>query len=116
MRISDWSSDVCSSDLGDAYGLNRDITAESAEEYHAVQLETLKRAQVDFACAMTFNNIQEATGAARAAARIGVPLSVALTLDSTHRLKYGPTLGDSLTEQIGRDSCRERGCTKSKNS
>src|SRR3546814_3538382 len=103
MHISDWSSDVCSSDLqipnlliggilgprGDAYGLNRDITAESAEEYHAVQLETLKRAQVDFACAMTFNNIPEATGAARAAARIGVPLSVALTLDSTHRLKSG---------------------------
>src|SRR3546814_2355133 len=34
---------------GDAYGLNRDISAESAEAYHAVQLETLKRAQVDFA-------------------------------------------------------------------
>src|SRR3546814_5249469 len=123
MRISDWSSDVCSSDLaefgfgfllsgldyraspdwgaklgysataladaniaaiaflqeiaddyrdqipnlliggilgprGDAYGLNRDITAESAEEYHADQLETLKRAEVEFACAMNFNNIQ----------------------------------------------------------
>src|SRR3546814_7964464 len=121
MHISDWSSDVCSSDLqipnlliggilgprGDAYGLNRDITAESAEEYHAVQLETLKRAQVDFACAMTFNNIPEATGAARAAARIGVPLSVALTLDSTHRLKSGPTLGEAITEidaQTGLDA------------
>src|SRR3546814_11292545 len=98
MRISDWSSDVCSSDLGDAYGLNRDITAESAEEYHAVQLETLKRAQVDFACAMTFNNIPEAVGAARAAAQIGVPLSVALTLDSTHRLKSGQTLGEAISE------------------
>jgi len=82
---------------GDAYGLNRDITAESAEEYHAIQLETLKRAQVDFACAMTFNNIPEAVGAARAAARIGVPLSVALTLDRTHRLKSGPTLGEAIT-------------------
>src|SRR3546814_2644211 len=27
----------------DAYGLNRDISAERAEAYHAVQLETLKR-------------------------------------------------------------------------
>jgi homocysteine S-methyltransferase len=82
---------------GDAYGLNRDISAESAEEYHAVQLETLKRAQVDFACAMTFNNIPEAVGAARAAAQAGVPLSVALTLDSTHRLKSGPALGEAIT-------------------
>ncbi len=82
---------------GDAYGLNRDITVESAEEYHAVQLATLKRAQVDFACAMTFNNIPEAVGAARAAARIGVPLSVSLTLDDTHRLKSGPTLGQGIT-------------------
>src|SRR3546814_11675162 len=103
MHISDWSSDVCSSDLqipnlliggilgprGDAYGLNRDITAESAEEYHAVQLETLKRAQVDFACAMTFNNIPEATGAARAAARIGVPLPLALPRSDERREGQG---------------------------
>lgn len=82
---------------GDAYGLNREITAESAEEYHAVQLETLKRAEVDFACAMTFNNIPEAVGAARAAARAGVPLSVSLTLNSNHRLKSGPTLGEAIT-------------------
>jgi homocysteine S-methyltransferase len=81
---------------GDAYGLNRDITIESAEDYHAVQLETLKRAQVDFACAMTFNNVPEAVGAARAAARIGVQLSVSLTLDETHRLKSGPTLGQAI--------------------
>ena len=37
---------------GDAYSLNRKITADSAEEYHAVQLETLKSAGVDFACAL----------------------------------------------------------------
>ena len=92
---------------GDAYGLNREMTAEGAEAYHAVQLETLKRAEVDFACAMTFNNIPEAVGAARAAARTGVPLSVSLTLDRTHRLKSGPTLGEAITgidTQAGLDS------------
>jgi S-methylmethionine-dependent homocysteine/selenocysteine methylase len=81
---------------GDAYSLNREITAESAEDYHAVQLETLKSAKVDFACAMTFNNIPESVGAARAAAKIGVPLSVSLTLDSTFRLKSGPALGEAI--------------------
>jgi len=81
---------------GDAYSLNREITAESAEDYHAVQLETLKSANVDFACAMTFNNIPESVGASRAAAKIGVPLSVSLTLDSTFRLKSGPALGEAI--------------------
>lgn len=92
---------------GDAYGLNRNITAESAEAYHTVQLETLKRAQVDFATAMTFNNVPEAVGAARAAAWVGVPLAVALTLDSSHRLKSGPTLAEAITEidaQTGSDA------------
>ena len=63
-----------------------------------MQLRTLKAAGVDFACAMTFNNVPEAVGAARAAAKIGVPLSVALTLDSTCRLKSGPSLAEAITE------------------
>ena len=83
---------------GDAYSLNREITADSAEDYHSVQLETLKSANVDFACALTFNNVAESVGAARAAARVGVPLSISLTLDSTHKLKSGPTLPDAITE------------------
>ncbi len=92
---------------GDAYGLNRDITPESAEDYHAVQLNTLQASGVDFACAMTFNNVPEAIGAARAASQIGVPLSVALTLDSTCRLKSGPSLSEAITEidaQTGEDA------------
>ncbi len=92
---------------GDAYSRNHDITAESAEDYHAVQLGTLKLSGVDFACALTFNNVPEAIGAARAAAKIGVPLSVALTLDSTCRLKSGPTLAEAITEidtQTGEDA------------
>jgi len=91
---------------GDAYSLNKEITVESAEDYHAIQLDTLKRANVDFACAMTFNNVPESVGAARAAAKIGVPLSISLTLDSTFRLKSGPSLAEAIAEidaQTGAD-------------
>ncbi len=88
----------CIGPRGDAYGLNTEITAESAEDYHSVQLETLKAANVDFACAATFNNISEAVGVSRAAARIGVPLTVSLTLDSSHRLRSGPTLAEAIPE------------------
>ncbi len=34
----------CIGPRGDAYGLNTEITAESADDYHSVQLETLKAA------------------------------------------------------------------------
>ncbi|MCH9663117.1 MAG: homocysteine S-methyltransferase family protein [Gammaproteobacteria bacterium] len=92
---------------GDAYNLNASITTESAEDYHAVQLETLKTAGVDFASALTFNNVPEAVGAARAAAKIGVSLSISLTLDNTYCLKSGPSLAEAITaidEQTGADA------------
>ncbi len=81
---------------GDAYSLNRTITADEAEDYHSFQLEALKYSHVDFAGAVTFNNIPEAIGAARAAARIGVPFSMSFMLDSNHRLKSGPSLKEAI--------------------
>jgi S-methylmethionine-dependent homocysteine/selenocysteine methylase len=81
---------------GDAYSLNQTMTADEAEDYHSFQLEGLKHAAVDFVSAVTFNNVPEAVGVARAAARIGLPLSVSFTLDSDHRLKSGPSLKEAL--------------------
>lgn len=81
---------------GDAYSLNRTITADEAEDYHSVQLETLRKAGVDIVSAMTFNNIPEAVGLSRAAARFGLPLSLSFTLDSNSRLKSGPSLKEAI--------------------
>ncbi len=81
---------------GDAYQLNRTITAEEAEEYHAVQIASLAKAEVDLVEAMTFNNVPEAVGVARASARAGLPLSVLFTLDETARLASGPTLREAI--------------------
>lgn len=83
---------------GDAYSLNRTITADEAEEYHSVQLATLKATGVDMAWAMTFNNVPESVGISRAAASAGLPLAMGLTLDSTCKLKSGPTLAEAITE------------------
>lgn len=82
---------------GDAYGLNRDITIEEAENYHSVQLETLKRAEVDLAWAVTFNNPAEAIGVVRAAKRIGLPVAVSFTLNSSHRLSSGVSLAEAIS-------------------
>jgi len=81
---------------GDAYSLNRTITADEAEEYHSFQLDVHKRSAVDFVWAATFNNVPEAVGVARAAARIGLPLQISFTLDSNHRLKSGPSLKEAI--------------------
>jgi S-methylmethionine-dependent homocysteine/selenocysteine methylase len=82
---------------GDAYERNENITENEAEDYHSVQLETLKKADVDLALAITFNNIPESIGVARAAAKIGVPLGISLTLDSTSKLNSGPSLVKAIT-------------------
>ena len=40
---------------GDAYALNRTITSSEAEDYHGIQMGTLKAAKVDIVWAATFN-------------------------------------------------------------
>lgn len=82
---------------GDAYAKNLSITENEAEDYHSVQLTTLKAANVDMALAITFNNIPESIGVARAAKKIGVPLAISLTLDSSSKLNSGPSLADAIT-------------------
>ena len=86
----------CIGPRGDAYSLNRDITAEDAEEYHSVQVSSLKECGVDLVWAATINNIPEAVGISRAAAAAGLPLNLSFTLDSTRRLKSGPSLKEAI--------------------
>lgn len=81
---------------GDAYGQDHTITADEAETYHRVQLATLKQAEVDLVSAMTFNNIPEAVGVARAAASVGLPLSMSFMVDPAGRLTTGPTLREAV--------------------
>jgi S-methylmethionine-dependent homocysteine/selenocysteine methylase len=81
---------------GDAYGEDRTITEAEAEDYHCVQLETLRQAGVDLVSAMTFNSVPEAIGLARAAADVGLPLSVSFMVDAEGRLLGGQTLQEAI--------------------
>ncbi len=81
---------------GDAYELNRTLTAEEAEEYHGVQLATLAAAGVDLVEAMTFNSVAEAVGIARAAARAGLPLAILFTVDPAGHLASGESLREAV--------------------
>ena len=57
----------CIGPRGDAYELNRKMSAEEAEQYHAEQIQTLSDADVDMVTGLTLNNASEAIGIARAA-------------------------------------------------
>ena len=86
----------CVGPRGDAYSLNDTITEAEAEDYHAVQIATLKDCGVDLIWAATINNIPEAVGISRAAAAAGLPVNISFTLDSNHKLKSGPSLKDAV--------------------
>ncbi|HUR13938.1 MAG TPA: homocysteine S-methyltransferase family protein [Mycobacteriales bacterium] len=89
---------------GDAYGLNRVITADEAEDYHGVQLQTLRQSAVDVVSAMTFNSVPEAVGVARAAAAVGLPLSMSFMVTPEGRLLSGPSFHEAVEavdEQAG---------------
>lgn len=81
---------------GDAYTGGAEMDAGEAERYHGIQLATLARAGVDLVEAMTFNNVPEAIGVARAAAGCGLPASISFTLDSSSRLSSGPSLREAI--------------------
>ncbi len=81
---------------GDAYGQDRTITADMAEDYHGVQLGTLHEAGVDLVSALTFNSVPEAVGLCRAAASAGLPLSMSFMVDATGRVLTGLTLQDAV--------------------
>lgn len=81
---------------GDAYERNVVMTRDEAEDYHSVQLATLKKAEVDLAWAFTFNDEEEAIGAARAARAADVPLAVSFTLTSDAHVHSGSTLAAAI--------------------
>src|SRR3546814_3289407 len=94
MRISDWSSDVCSSDLGFA-GLPL------YDERHTVLGALLAGSRRGFGEMGIIEPVLRC-----AAARF----SQMLELGRTREQGRAEGLVDALTGPIGRASCRERGC------
>lgn len=82
---------------GDAYEGTREMTADEAEDYHAIQMTTLKQADVDLAWVFTCGNEVEALGAVRAARGVGLPVAVSFIVGSDARLLgTGTTLADGV--------------------
>lgn len=73
------------------------MTIDAAQAYHAPQIAVLAKAGCDMISAFTIGTVDEAIGMVRAAAVVGVPISIALTVETDGRLPDGTILSDAIS-------------------
>lgn len=86
----------CIGPRADAYRRDGALTAEAAEDYHRVQVETFKSADADLVTALSLSSSQEAIGIVRACDSVGLPSAVSFMLEKDHRLQSGETLRQAI--------------------
>ena len=87
---------ACIGPRGDGYEPGRIMTPGEAEAYHAHQAGALASAGPDMLSALTINNLPEAIGVTRAAARTGLPFALSFTVETDGRLPTGEPLGAAI--------------------
>jgi homocysteine S-methyltransferase len=80
----------------DAYSPTLLMSADEAEQYHAVQMRTLAEAGCAQVTALTLTYPEEGIGIVRAAKAVGIPIVVGFTVETDGRLPNG----DSIEEAI----------------
>ena len=86
----------CIGPRGDGYDPGRMMSIDEAQSYHSRQARVLASAGADLLSAITMTNIPEATGVARAAQSIGVPVVISFTVETDGRLPTGEDLGRAV--------------------
>jgi len=88
----------CVGPRGDGYVPGEIMSANEAEAYHAHQISAFAEAGADMVSVVTMTNANEAIGAARAAAKAGMPVSISFTVETDGRLPTGRTLAEAIGE------------------
>lgn len=83
---------------GDAYAPDQMLAPTEAQQLHTPQISVLAAAGVDMVSAMTLTHAGEASGIARAARDIGLPVVIAFTLETDGHLPSGQSLRDAIAE------------------
>jgi S-methylmethionine-dependent homocysteine/selenocysteine methylase len=86
---------------GDGYDPSRIMSADEAQAYHAEQIAVFRDTAADMVSAFTMNYINEATGIARAAKAMDMPVVISFTLETDGRLPTGEPLGDAIAQVDG---------------
>jgi homocysteine S-methyltransferase len=82
---------------GDAYNIDRTPDVAEAQDYHAEQIDTFRKAGADHITAMTFSSIKEAIGLARAAKEAEMPVVISFIVARGGKLLGGETIEDAIT-------------------
>ena len=93
----------CIGPQDDGYNPSTKLSAEAAQDYHAVQIGTFRDTAADMVTAVTMTYADEAVGIARAAQEAGLPPAISFTLETDGRLPSGQALGEAI-EQVDADT------------
>jgi len=88
----------CIGPEGDGYAPDTTLTADEAEDYHAVQIGTFADTAADMVTAITMTHAEEATGVTRAARAAEIPVVISFTLETDGRLPSGQALSGAITQ------------------
>jgi homocysteine S-methyltransferase len=83
---------------GDGYVVGATMSASEAAAYHGLQARSFAEAGAQMISAITMTYADEATGVARAAAAVGLPAVISLTVETDGRLPSGQTIGDVIRQ------------------
>ena len=83
---------------GDGYSPASVMSADEAEDYHALQVGTFAATAADMVCAATMTYAAEAIGVTRAARAAGMPVAISFTVETDGCLPSGQPLGEAIAE------------------
>lgn len=83
---------------GDGYVVESRMSAAEAAAYHGLQARAFAEAGADMISAITMTYADEATGIARAAHAVGLPVAISFTVETDGRLPSGQMIGDAIAQ------------------
>jgi S-methylmethionine-dependent homocysteine/selenocysteine methylase len=86
----------CVGPRGDGFSPTAMMSANEAEQYHAIQIDGFSRTEADMVTAITMNYVEEAIGIARAAKAARMPAAISFTVETDGKLPTGQTLRDAI--------------------
>ena len=88
----------CVGPRGDGYNPQDFMTAEEAQNYHAVQIKSFSASDADMVTAMTITYVEEAIGIVKAAKADNIPVVISFTVETDGRLPSGQSLKDAIEQ------------------
>jgi S-methylmethionine-dependent homocysteine/selenocysteine methylase len=83
---------------GDGYVVESRMSAAEAAAYHGLQARAFAESGADMISAITMTYAEEATGVARAAHAVGLPVAISFTVETDGRLPSGQMIGDAIAQ------------------